>query len=201
MYTNKKDIYRLSEEYLGGISLNDIIHQTRGSRENKNSIIEEIIKEADAGDIKLIDVDNISLTYDMLFKSVKTYRRKCFELAGVLRQLAEDKTINNEVLEYFDIEVKGEQVLTRDFKRLLVPLKKNYELLTGALEKLRNVELYSKLDLKLLKGKRKPKASLFKDSTHKSEEFIDLTQGNIDRIIERRTKIKERIYSEMNTKD
>ena len=201
MYTNRKDIYKLSEEFLNGVSLLDIIYQTRVSRENKNEIIEAVVLEGEKQGITLIDVDNVSVTYDMLFKAVKVYRRKCYELAGVLRQLAEGEQINSVVLEYFDLDVKKSKVLTRDFKRLLVPLKKNYELLQEALCKVKDVELYSKLDEKLLKGKKKPRASLMKDSQHRSDEFVDLTQGNIERIIERRTKIKERIYSEMHNKD
>lgn len=198
MYTDRKDINKIAEGFLDGLTLEEVIAKTRTSHENKNNILEKLLKDAESNGNKLIEGENLSLTYDMLFKAIKIYRRKCYELAGVLRSVCFSEKVPSEFVTYFDLQIVGDKVLTRDVNRLLIPLKTNLKLLSDAIEKLQDIESYVIVDNRLLKGKKLPRASLFNTPRNSSDEFVELTQGNIERIKERRNRAKEIVSAKMN---
>lgn len=201
MYTKRFDINKMAEEYLDGKTFVEIIFNVKDSKENKNEILEEVIKSSKEQNARLIDENYLSLTYDMLFKAIKIYRRKCYDLAGVLRNLSSDDVVCEDFVKYFDIKLDGDNVLTRDVKRLLIPLKKNLELLDETINQIKNVETYCRVDERLMKGKKLPRASLFRSSTNNSDEYVALTHGVVERIVERREKAAKKILEETLNKD
>lgn len=106
--------------------------------------------------------------------------------------------INQTIIEMYDITLQGEKVLTSDLNRILIPLKRNFELMGETKAKLEDLETYTHIDEKLIQGKKRPNSSMINRSSKPSDEAVAMTPGYIKRIIAIKAELREKIN---NTKD